>query len=340
MSNQSETTVHKINYRSATLVITEHNNVPYVDMQQIVEGMGLNWRHHKRTLKYDAISLYPDRAEAAEDRGHHPAICMLLIKLHSWLMGLKQERYARRVREEISAWQNDCVDQLWSNWSQTRTQSDVAISTVNARYHGKRFRFRRIGNEWWYAASDVVVALGIRNTTDLLKTLPQSTRIRLQIGHQQLHAINQAGLDKAYLMAPPFGSESLRTWLSNLQQDHANPRVPPELSICKDSADATLDYLSRCRQSLRDAGALVVEWDDALAQRIASSAASMLIRNRRWLLALNDHGEPHLSVVPQDAGVFTSEGLVKWVRDPAGARLEVVTSILSAIGERLSCGAD
>lgn len=340
MSNQSETTVQKINYRSATLVITEHNSVPYVNMQPIVEGMGLNWRHHKRTLKHDAISFYPDKAEAAEDRGHHPAIRMPLIKLHSWLMGLKHERYAKRVRDEISAWQNDCVDQLWSNWSQTRTQSDVAISTVNTRYHGKRFRFRRIGNEWWYAASDVVVALGIRNTTDLLKTLPQSTRIRLQIGHQQLHAINQAGLDKAYLMAPPFGSESLRTWLSNLQQDHANQRVPPELSICKDSADATLDYLSRCRQSLRDAGALVVEWDDALAQRIASSAASMLIRNRRWLLTLNDHGEPHLSVVPQDAGVFTSEGLVKWVRDPAGARLEVVTGILSAIGERLSCGAD
>ncbi|CAM3118360.1 hypothetical protein BZK31_03515 [Pseudomonas floridensis] len=340
MSNQLETTIQKISYRSATLVITEHDNVPYVDMQPIVEGMGLSWRHHKKMLKHDGISFSPYIGEAAEDRGHNSAIYMPLIKLHSWLMGLKQERYAKRMRDEISAWQNDCVDQLWTNWRYARVQREVAISTVNASYHGKRFRFRRIGNEWWYAASDVASALGIRNTAHLLKTLPQSTCIRLQIGQQQLHAINQAGLEKAYLIAPPFGSESLRMWLSHLQQDHANQGMPPELFICKDSADATLDYLSRCRQSLRDAGALVVEWDEALAQRIATSAASMLIRNRRWLLTLNDHGEPHLSLVPHDAGVFTSEGLVKWVRDPAGARVEVLTGILSAIGERLSCGAD
>ncbi len=336
MPNDLKTTIQKVNYRSATLHIVEHNDVPYVAMQPIVEGMGMNWRHHKRTLKNDAVTLHPIIDEVIANRTQHSVICMPLIKLHSWLVGLKQEHFAKRVRDEISAWQNDCVDQLWSAWSKTRAQHDVASSTVNARYHGKRFRFRRIGNEWWYAASDVVAALGLRSTAYLLNALPHSTRINMQIGRQQLRTINQAGLEKAYLMAPPFGSESLRMWLSHLQQDHECQNLPPELLIRKDSADATLDYLSRCRQSLKDAGAEVVDWDEGLAQRIADSAASILIRNRRWLLVLDDYGEPHLSVVPRDAAIFNAPELVRWVKDPAGAEFEVLAALLTAIDERFS----
>lgn len=337
LTKQLKTTPIKVNYRSTTLIIIEKENVPYVAMQPVVEALGMSWRHQKTRLKAGNLSsdLTSINLASIGKNKRSPTVCIPLIKFHSWLTGLTQKRTTARLRDAISAWQEDCVDQLWSSWNKAHANSEIDNSTVNAFYHGKRFRFRRIGNEQWYAASDVVVALGLRSTPHLLKALPQSARIKLQIGRQHLHAINQAGLEQACLMAPPLGSEHLRIWLSKLQHDSSCDGSSPTLSICKDSADATLDYLSRSRQSLRDAGAEMVEWDEALAQRIANSAASMLIRNRRWLLTLNDHGEPSLSVIPRDAGVFTADELVRWVRDPAGARSELLSRLLSAIGERL-----
>ncbi|MEE5107206.1 phage antirepressor N-terminal domain-containing protein [Pseudomonas alliivorans] len=338
MTKQLKTTPIKVNYRSTTLIIIEKENVPYVAMQPVVEALGMSWRHQKTRLKAGNLSsdLTSINLASIGKNKRSPTVCIPLIKFHSWLTGLTQKRITARLRDALSAWQEDCVDQLWFSWNKAHANSEIDNATVNALYHGKRFRFRRIGNEQWYAASDVVVALGLRSTPHLLKALPQSARIKLQIGRQHLHAINQAGLEQACLMAPPLGSEHLRIWLSKLQHDSSFDGSSPTLSICKDSADATLDYLSRSRQSLRDAGAEMVEWDEALAQRIANSAASMLIRNRRWLLTLNDHGEPHLSVIPRDAGVFTSDELVRWVRDPAGARSELLSRLLSAIGERLA----
>jgi len=298
----------------------------------------MNWTHQKgKLLNEKLICPLPTLNPAlADDYPSRSMLFMSLLKLHSWLVGLKPREGDLQTKNAILAWQSDCADQLWSSWNAVRTDFDSAVATINVRYQSKYFRFRRIGNEWWYVASDVAIALGLRNSASLLSALPPSTRAKLRIGRRYLHTISQSGLERAYLMAPPARTEKLRLWLSDMQDGQAGMCLTPSISLSRDSAQATLDYLSRCRQSMRNAGAEEVEWDEALAQRIANSAASLLIRQRRWLLTFGEQGEPSLSVVPMDAGVFTADGLLNWISDLDGIRSDMLPRLLAAISERLN----
>ncbi|MNR60023.1 hypothetical protein D3C85_1814190 [compost metagenome] len=64
--------------------------------------------------------------------------------------------------------------------------------------------------------------------------------------------------------------------------------------------------------------------------------AALLIRDKRWLLTFGDKGDPQLRAIPNDAGIFTPEVLLDWIRDPFGAKAEYLPAMLQAIGERLT----
>ena len=87
---------------------------------------------------------------------------------------------------------------------------------------------------------------------------------------------------------------------------------------------------------MREAGAAPIEWDEARAQKIAEDLPWLLIRDKRWLFTFSDTGVPQLSIVPNNAGVFTPEKVVGWVRDSDGAASDLLPFLLSAIGDRLT----
>ncbi|WP_109512380.1 hypothetical protein [Pseudomonas ovata] len=211
-------------------------------------------------------------------------------------------------------------------------------SSLNVIYAGRHFRFNEIGNERWYAAIDVVHALGLKDTPSMLRMIDPNFRIKMQFGQRHIHAINQRGLDQACLIAPTKHVEPLRLWLIHLGggievTDRAKDPMAPVRKAC---ADLTLDYLHQCRESLKKAGAAPVEWDEAKAQQAADGMASAIIRHRRWLVRFAEDGTPQLSSIPMDAMVMNLQTLTQWIQDVDGATPQQLLAISSALTKRLS----
>ncbi|TDV67503.1 hypothetical protein EC915_10332 [Pseudomonas sp. LP_7_YM] len=63
--------------------------------------------------------------------------------------------------------------------------------------------------------------------------------------------------------------------------------------------------------------------------------ATLLLRDKRWLVTFNGNGDPQLMDVPADAGVFTPEKILCWIRARDGAYLSFIPELLQAISDQL-----
>lgn len=326
----------EVQYRSAVLLIVGCEGKPYVVMRPVIVSLGMSWRHHKNQLTSGsyATALRDLPIGEAQEKARKEK-CLPLLQLHGWLLSLEPKNFSRHVQKVLGGYRDDCTDCLWSAWSASQNSNAAAVSCINANYQGRHFRFRRVGNEWWYAAGDVAAALGLGDTASLFRVVAVTNRVKLQIGRRHLHAINQSGLEQAYLNAPPRCTEELRIWLSMLQRTQPLDHLCASAAVRNDSAHLALNFLSRVRNSLKAAGAEMVEWDEEQAQLLADNVAALVVRNRRWLLAFDEAGQPQLSVVPMSAGVFTPRTLLGWIRDPDGASSPLIGEILQAVGHRI-----
>ena len=103
--------------------------------------------------------------------------------------------------------------------------------------------------------------------------------------------------------------------------------------------DETIDmvggYLSRYRASAVDAGGTLPKFDVIEESRMATRLAMSLLRDKRWLVTFGAGGNPEILGVPSEAGVFTPEKILSWIREPDGACSSLIPELLCAIGDRL-----
>ena len=167
--------------------------MPFVPLRPVLEGVGLEWNSPavQRALKRFKATLVKHRIvwlstfKAVE--------CLPLGKLPAWLMTIELAPLDAKTRKQLVSYQNGCDEALWDHWHQLREGTAPA---VNLNYEGHPSRFRCIGNECWYVATDVVAALGLRDAASMLAVLPSPMRLPQQIGGRRLETINQAGLEQ------------------------------------------------------------------------------------------------------------------------------------------------
>lgn len=218
----------------------------------------------------------------------------------------------------------------------------TAPEPLHLTYIGRHFRIVANAGQPWFVASDVAQAIGLRDSHALTRHLQPAHKTKQLIGRWVLNVISKTGLDLALLHGKPEQVAQLRLWLAealrvmqdNVAGNPADGPIPPH-RMSQAARTFTQDYLGKCRQAIRDAGGTPPQWDTDAAQRIADGVAAMLIQNKRWLLTFGDGGEPQLKSIPHDAGVFTPEVLLQWIRDPGGAHQDLIPQPLQAITERI-----
>jgi len=328
---------HEVPFNACNLLLIEHQSLPIVPLQPVLKAVGLvskntavqrSLRRFKTTVIKVPV-LYQATITTLD--------CIPLRKLSAWLMAIELTLLNAKVCKKLKDYQNGCDDALWDHWSRIKESA----APVTLTYQARRFRFRYIGNACWYVAADVASALGLRDTASMLAALPAEMRLMQQIGGRRLNTINQAGLEQTYLNAPPRNTECLRMWLANITngvQFRKSMRAKDETVIREECSEATLDYLASTRQAMREAGAAPIEWDEARAQKIAEELPWLLIRDKRWLFTFSESGAPQFSIVPSNAGIFTPEKVVDWVRAHDGAAIDLIPKLLGAISKRLEGG--
>ena len=105
-------------FRSANLLIVDHEGQPYVPMKLIVEGMGLDWSSQHAKLKETQrfSSTVVEIAIVAEDGKQRQMTCMPLRKLPGWLMTISPNKVNPESRNIVIAYQEECDDVLWKYW--------------------------------------------------------------------------------------------------------------------------------------------------------------------------------------------------------------------------------
>jgi hypothetical protein len=122
-------------------------------------------------------------------------------------------------------------------------------------------------------------------------------------------------------------------WLKHRQRDGRGDLA--ESSLSPAAAAFTAEYLAECRGAIAAAGGILPAWNPITEERVASGMALKLLRNKRWLVTFGHEGMPELQVIPHNAGVFTPEKMLSWIRGKDGAVLSMMPDLLAAIGERL-----
>jgi hypothetical protein len=102
-----------------------------------------------------------------------------------------------------------------------------------------------------------------------------------------------------------------------------------------EAIDMASNYLSRYHDAVVDAGGTLPKLDVITESRMATRLAMTLLRDKRWLVTFSAGGNPELMGVPSEAGIFTPEKILRWIREPDGACSSFIPDLLCAIGDRL-----
>ena len=132
---------HVIPFRSAELLLVDHDGQPFVPMKPVVEGMGLAWQpqHRKMLAGRFGTCITEMVIQLPGDTQRRAVTCLPLRKLTGWLMSISPNKVKPELRDGIIAYQNECDDALWAYWSEgravrndSRTVETVLSTTIGA----------------------------------------------------------------------------------------------------------------------------------------------------------------------------------------------------------------
>jgi hypothetical protein len=112
----------EVAFHGNTLLVTEHEQQPFVPMKPVIEGMGMDWKsqHTKISANKDrwgmVIITIPSKG------GEQRASCLPLRKLPGWLMSIHSNKVKPEIRDKVIAFQNECDDVLWERWQKWNNQ--------------------------------------------------------------------------------------------------------------------------------------------------------------------------------------------------------------------------
>lgn len=133
-NNVQRRTAAIVPFRSAKLLLVEHEGHPFVPMKPVVEGMGLTWQsqHVKLTSGRFNTCITEIVIQLPGDSQRRPVTCLPLRKLTGWLMSIHPGKVREALRDDIIAYQNECDDVLWSHWNQGHVSSGVGATVAAA----------------------------------------------------------------------------------------------------------------------------------------------------------------------------------------------------------------
>lgn len=130
-------------FYSDTLVLVDHEGVPFVAMRPIAENMGLDWATQFRKMMEKFKSTVGIMTTVAEDGKQREMICLPLRKLPAWLYSINRSKVKPELREKIARYQDECDDALWDYWtkgSATRPGARPPSISQQLSAHGIRLR--------------------------------------------------------------------------------------------------------------------------------------------------------------------------------------------------------
>ncbi|MDH0638188.1 hypothetical protein N5D52_14670 [Pseudomonas sp. GD03860] len=140
-----------IPFRSAKLLLVEHEGQPFIPMKPVVEGMGLDWKSQHAKLqggRFNSVMVMITTTGA--DGKQYEMACLPLRKLAGWLMSIHASKVRPDLRDNVLAYQNECDDALWAYWNEGHA--------INARGAGQGMTLigQTIGTDGFHMLGSII----------------------------------------------------------------------------------------------------------------------------------------------------------------------------------------
>lgn len=177
-------------------------------------------------------------------------------------------------------------------------------------YDGRRLRILQLDGAPWLVASDVALALGLRNSYVIVRRLTAGQHQKHAVGAQQVNILKMSAVRQAMLMAAPERASKFGKWLEQALEFQQAP-------------------VSQGVESNRYALPKVAESTEA------TQALREIMRNMRFQVWFDFEGRLSIREVPEGDITIPRARLATYIGDPEGAPRATLPDILEAVSRRM-----
>ena len=150
----------EVNFDQSKLITVKQDNIEYVAMRSIVEGIGLDWAGQRKKLnsQKDKFSCR-HISSTASDGKEYKMLCVPLKKLNGWLFSINPEKVKESLRGKLIKYQEECFTALYDYWvlgQATRKVMPLSVAELEAH------EIAKLDSVTFVAASKGSSAMNIR----------------------------------------------------------------------------------------------------------------------------------------------------------------------------------
>lgn len=110
--------VAAVNFHGTELITIKKDDLEFVAMKPVVEGIGLAWRSQREKIQdnKEKFSCH-DIVSTGKDGKKYSMICIPLTKLNGWLFSINPSKLPDpSIREKVISYQEECFIALYDYW--------------------------------------------------------------------------------------------------------------------------------------------------------------------------------------------------------------------------------
>ncbi|VVS93749.1 phage antirepressor N-terminal domain-containing protein [Desulfoluna spongiiphila] len=102
------------------LPLLRTDELDWVPLKPLCEGLGLNWAGERSRLKHDPKLTCRFLPMDGSDGRAREFLCLPLYQLSGWLLSVNADRVSENVRETVRAFQKESLEALFGYWHGAR----------------------------------------------------------------------------------------------------------------------------------------------------------------------------------------------------------------------------
>lgn len=124
--------IKSIQFHKDILIITTHNEKPYVAIKPICEAAGLTWgSQYNRIMRDEVLSEAVFITKTPSEGGEQDTLFLPVMMLQGWMFGVSIKRVKPELRPKLLQYKRECYQVLHDHFNNSKAPP---ISSSSTRY--------------------------------------------------------------------------------------------------------------------------------------------------------------------------------------------------------------
>ena len=137
MTTSNIPTVATVDFQGAQLITIRKDELEFVAMKPVSDGIGLNWQKQSEKLQRDKEKFNCTlMGMVAADGKNRQMLCMPITKLNGWLFSINPNKIPNpQTREKVVRYQEECFIALYDYWHKGKAERFIPETLTPSEQH-------------------------------------------------------------------------------------------------------------------------------------------------------------------------------------------------------------